>query len=79
MRELAACRDPTPIGCTQVTGILITPGVSLVAPLPKGCDLATTYTVAICTSAESGPAARRLRSLLTDENAGALRARLGFC
>jgi molybdate transport system substrate-binding protein len=78
MRELAASLDKHPIGCTQVTEILNTPGVALVAPLPQGCDLATTYTVAICANAESGPAARRLAFLLTADEAGPLRARLGF-
>jgi molybdate transport system substrate-binding protein len=78
MRELAAAQSKNPIGCTQVTEILNTPGVTLVAPLPKGCDLATTYTAAICSKAESGPEARRLASLLTAADARRLRARLGF-
>src|SRR4051812_4609419 len=36
------------IGCTQATEILATPGVRLVQPLPKGFDLETVYTAAVC-------------------------------
>ena len=36
-----------PIGCTQSTEILATPGVRLVAPLPRGLDLDTVYTAAV--------------------------------
>ena len=36
-----------PIGCTQATEILAVPSVRLVAPLPKGFDLATVYTAAV--------------------------------
>lgn len=35
------------IGCTQVTEILYTPGVTLVGPLPDGFDLATEYAAAV--------------------------------
>ena len=47
MRELAAAKGARPIGCTQVTEILNTPGVTLVGPLPEGCALATIYTGAV--------------------------------
>jgi len=47
MRALAASTDRRPIGCTQETEIRATPGVVLVAPLPPGCDLVTTYTAAV--------------------------------
>jgi molybdate transport system substrate-binding protein len=36
-----------PIGCTQATEILAEPFVRLVAPLPRGFDLSTTYTAAV--------------------------------
>jgi molybdate transport system substrate-binding protein len=36
-----------PIGCTQATEILAVPSVRLVAPLPKGFDLATVYAAAV--------------------------------
>ncbi|MFM7531665.1 MAG: substrate-binding domain-containing protein, partial [Rubrivivax sp.] len=44
MRELAAAGSAAPIGCTQITEILYTPGVELVAPLPLRFELATVYT-----------------------------------
>jgi molybdate transport system substrate-binding protein len=50
MKALAASKAPHPIGCTQETEIRITPGVTLVAPLPPGCDLTTVYTAAITTT-----------------------------
>ncbi len=40
-----------PIGCTQATEILAVPSVRLVAPLPKGFDLATVYTAAVSADA----------------------------
>jgi len=49
MKALAASKAPHPIGCTQETEIRITPGVTLVAPLPPGCDLTTIYTAAVVT------------------------------
>lgn len=36
-----------PIGCTQATEILATPGVRLVGALPAGFELDTTYTAAV--------------------------------
>ena len=51
MRELAASRAKRPIGCTQSTEIIATKGVELSGSLPKGCDLATTYTAGVTTSA----------------------------
>ena len=53
MRALAASTDRRPIGCTQETEIRATPGVVLVAPLPPGCDLVTTYTAAIAARAQA--------------------------
>ena len=47
MAALAASTARRPIGCTQETEIRATPGATLVAPLPPGCDLVTTYTAAV--------------------------------
>ncbi len=78
MRELAAAKSTRPIGCTQVTEILNTPGTTLAGPLPKGLELATIYTCGICTkSREPGPA-RQFAALLTGAAANELRERLGF-
>ena len=42
MSALAASTSARPIGCTQATEILSTPGIVVAAPLPPGCALATT-------------------------------------
>jgi molybdate transport system substrate-binding protein len=78
MRELAAAKSARPIGCTQVTEILNTPGTTLVGPLPKGFELATTYTCGICTKAREPALARQLAALLMGAAAQQLRERLGF-
>jgi molybdate transport system substrate-binding protein len=60
MRALAQSRSRSPIGCTQETEIRATPGIVLVAPLPPGCELVTTYTAAVTTRAQASSPARRL-------------------
>jgi molybdate transport system substrate-binding protein len=77
MRELARASGHA-IGCTQVTEILNTPGVVLVAPLPKAFELATVYSVAVSARAANTEAARRFAALLTAETSRALRAKAGF-
>lgn len=78
MREMAACADPGVLGCTQVTEILYTPGVQLVAPLPQEFELATVYTAAVCGGARQPDAAAALIDLLSSPNAAALRRAGGF-
>lgn len=78
MRELAAARSPRPIGCTQVTEILATPGVMLAGPLPKAFELATIYTAGVATRAALPEEARRLAALLGGDGARDLRRRIGF-
>ena len=78
MRELAAARGGYTIGCTQVTEILSTPGVQLVAPLPEGFELATVYTAGVCTRAASLQQASKLAALLAGDAARAARERAGF-
>ena len=77
MREMASAQG-RPIGCTQVTEILNTPGVTLVAPLPKEFELATIYTAAVATRAASPEQARRLVGLLSGASTRPLRERAGF-
>ena len=77
MREMAAA-EGRPIGCTQVTEILNTPGVTLVAPLPKEFELATTYTAAVAACAASPDQASRLIALLCGAATRPLRERVGF-
>jgi molybdate transport system substrate-binding protein len=78
MRELAAAREGRPIGCTQITEILATPGVVLIAPLPKELELATVYSVGICTKSAEPALARQFAAMLTEAASRDLRQRLGF-
>ena len=78
MRALAAAGSAAPIGCTQVTEILYTPGVELVAPLPARFELATVYTAAVSARAADAGLAGQFISLLTGADSAALRARSGF-
>jgi molybdate transport system substrate-binding protein len=78
MRALAASTARRPIGCTQATEILSTPGIGLVAALPPGCDLATTYTVAATARSSDPGAATTLIAMLVDPDLGDARRRLGF-
>jgi molybdate transport system substrate-binding protein len=78
MRALAASTEARAIGCTQATEILVTPGIVLVAPLPRGCELSTIYSAAVATNAREAAAARRLIAMLTDNSMLDVRRRLGF-
>lgn len=78
MAAMAQAAGPGLIGCTQVTEILCTPGVELVAPLPKEFELATVYTAALCARATQPQAARDLIGLLVSADAAALRRSCGF-
>jgi molybdate transport system substrate-binding protein len=78
MRALATAAGTRPIGCTQVTEIVATPGVRLVAPLPDELGLATVYTAALSTRAANPDAARALVALLTGEAAREARQQAGF-
>ena len=78
MAALAAATSPRPIGCTQVTEILNTPGVQLVAPLPPGYELATTYTAGVAANARAPDIAQRLARLLSGDAAASARKQAGF-
>lgn len=78
MAAMAASPDSRPIGCTQVTEIVNTPGVDLVAALPAGYELATIYTAAVGASAAHPEAAGVLARMLSDPDARDLRRRVGF-
>ncbi len=78
MAALAAQPAGRPIGCTQITEILNTKGVSLVGDLPAEFALATVYTVGICAKAQAPELARRFAALLTGEGSRDLRRKLGF-
>jgi molybdate transport system substrate-binding protein len=78
MRALADDPDPGAIGCTQVTEILYTPGVTLVGPLPAAFTLATTYSVAVASRSAQPALARRFVATLTSPAQAALRVQGGF-
>lgn len=78
MKALAASNARRPIGCTQATEILSTPGIALVASLPPACALATVYTAAIGARAEATTEAARLLTMLTGASGREGRQRLGF-
>lgn len=78
MRHLAESPAGRPIGCTQSTEIISTPGVALSGALPRGCELATMYTAAITAGASRPRDAQILIDLLTTADHRALRARAGF-
>ena len=77
MREMAAAGGH-PIGCTQATEILATPGIRLVAPLPRGFDLQTTYTAAVNAAAADPRAAAAFVARLTGAASRPQRAAAGF-
>jgi molybdate transport system substrate-binding protein len=78
MRELAKSDAALPIGCTQVTEIIVTPGLRLVAPLPPACALATVYSAAVTTRAADASVARVLIDILIGTEQRAARLKAGF-
>jgi molybdate transport system substrate-binding protein len=78
MRNLAESTAIRPIGCTQSTEIISTPGVVLSGSLPQGCELSTVYTAAVTTSAANARGAQDLIDLLTGIEQRDLRKRAGF-
>ena len=78
MRELAASSASNPIGCTQVTEILFTPGVDLVGLLPPQFELATVYTAAVPVRASHPTLAARFIEMMTAPDTAGLRQRCGF-
>jgi molybdate transport system substrate-binding protein len=78
MRNLAASDAARPIGCTQATEIMATPGLQVVGVLPGEFALRTLYTAAITTRAADAAIARSFVSLLTGQDQLPARARAGF-
>ena len=78
MRQLAASNAARPVGCTQSTEIINTPGVVLSGSLPRGCELSTVYTAAVTTHAANVHQAKDLIDLLTGPDQDKLRERAGF-
>ena len=78
MNAMAACDDPQVIGCTQVTEILITAGVDLVANLPIEFELATMYTAGVRSTSTCAQQAQAMIDILTSSEHANLRAKGGF-
>lgn len=78
MQAMADSDEPGLIGCTQVTEINYTPGVDLVANLPTEFELATDYTLGLCTQAQQPELAQKLAALLTGPASAAMRQKGGF-
>ncbi len=78
MAALAESDAAAPIGCTQLTEILATPGVRPAGALPAPYDLATVYRVAVGVGAGDPESAARFVDLVTGTAHAGLRASLGF-
>ncbi len=78
MRALADSKSHQPIGCTQATEILATPGIVLLASLPAGCELATVYACAIAAKSQAPAEAAELIAELTGDAGREARKQLGF-
>ena len=78
MRKLAQSLESPTIGCTQVTEIKYSPGVTLVGPLPAEFELATAYSVGVYFKAHQPALARRFAELLSGESAREVRLNGGF-
>jgi molybdate transport system substrate-binding protein len=78
MAALAQAPEANAVGCTQVTEILVTPGVRLAGLLPPPYELATTYTAAVAAGTEEAQLARELVNLLGGAEALEARRACGF-
>lgn len=78
MRKLSESKFERPIGCTQSTEILRTPGLTLIGALPPQCALATVYSAAITRQASDAAVAQLLIEVLTSPDHAAVRTHAGF-
>ena len=78
MKAMADTNESGLLGCTQATEIIFTPGVDLIAPLPKAFELATTYTAALCTHSGLSSKASAFIDLMVGADIAALRRDCGF-
>jgi molybdate transport system substrate-binding protein len=78
MAALAAATDRDCLGCTQVTEIKYTRGVTLVGTLPPEFDLATLYAAAVSRSAREPELALRFVRMLAGTESERLRGEAGF-
>ena len=78
MAALASADDARPIGCTQISEILYTRGVTLAGPLPKRFELATRYDAAVASRAASAPLGEAFVALMSGAETRPVRAAGGF-
>lgn len=78
MTAMAQSTGVSPIGCTQITEIKHTAGVTLVGPLPHEFELATVYSVAVSADTKHPEIARRFAQLLCGSDADNVRTQAGF-
>ncbi|WP_168105875.1 molybdate ABC transporter substrate-binding protein [Ramlibacter lithotrophicus] len=78
MAEMAKSKSPHVIGCTQETEINYTEGVDLVGSLPKEFELATDYTLGVCTRAQHPELAGKLAAMVAGAASEAIRRQGGF-
>lgn len=78
MHALAHSSSAMPIGCTQVSEIKYAEGVTLVGTLPMEFELATVYSIAVCSAARQPAIAQRFAVWLGGANASEARSKAGF-
>ena len=78
MHALAHSSGSMPIGCTQVSEIKYTKGVTLVGLLPAEFELATVYSIAVCSAAQQPAVAQRFAAWLGDVDASEACGNAGF-
>lgn len=78
MAQMAKSTAANAIGCTQETEINYTPGVELVGSLPQEFELATDYTLGVCTGSRQPELARQLAELVAGPASAQIRRQGGF-
>ena len=78
MLAMAHSSGSRPIGCTQITEIKYTEGVTLVGPLPPEFELATVYSIAVWGDAQQPDMAQCFARLLCGSESAHARAVAGF-
>jgi molybdate transport system substrate-binding protein len=78
MANLSQTTEADFIGCTQVTEIIYTDGVTMVGLLPKEFELATMYSAAVSKTAANPELAQAFIDLMTGEKTRKMREDGGF-
>jgi molybdate transport system substrate-binding protein len=78
MKTMAASTGGNPLGCTQATEILYTPGVTLIGLLPAEFELSTLYSVAVPARSREPKAAQELINQLINASTFNARRAAGF-